>query len=140
MDNCITERQDICFKQGNYTPFSISWEKYDEGMQEFVPWDLSQLLQIKLTIKQTQNANMPNYREWVIGDGENPIGSNLQGDGLSITGNDNEFLNFAFDRTFWDNQVQSFGYDILFVEGGSDDEIYTMIEGTLTKKLTYGKV
>ena len=107
--------------QGNYLEVPMSFKDGDDN-----PIDLTQFVEIKMEIKKTYNVNETAFLTFTVGDG------------LTISGVDNEVLTFVLDEYFWESQTTRWVYDIVFET--SAGEFYTYIKGTITNTLTASKI
>ena len=107
--------------QGNYLKVPLTFK---DGAGD--PMDLTQYLEIRMEIKKTYNVNEEAFLVFTVGDG------------LTISGNDNEVLSFVLDEYFWNSQTTRWVYDIVFEN--AQGEKYTFIKGTITNTLTASKI
>lgn len=107
--------------QGNYLEVPMSFK---DGNGD--PIDLTQFVEIKMEIKKTYNVNETAFLTFTVGDG------------LTISGDDNEVLTFILDEYFWESQTTRWVYDIVFET--AQGEFYTYIKGTITNTLTASKI
>ena len=82
--------------QGNYLSVPL---EFKSGT---TPIDLTDFLEIRMEIKQTFNVNEEAFLVFTVGDG------------LEISGDDNEILTFVLDEYFWESQTTRWVYDITF--------------------------
>lgn len=106
--------------QGNYLSVPL---EFKNGTN---PIDLTQFVAIKMEIKRTYNVNETAFITFTVGDG------------LTISGVDNNILTFVLDEEFWNSQTTRWVYDITFEN--SLGEFYTYIKGTITNTLTASKI
>lgn len=107
--------------QANYLEVPLSFK---DGNGD--PIDLTQFVEIKMEIKKTYNVNETAFLTFTLGDG------------LVISGDDNEVLTFVLDEYFWESQTTRWVYDIVFEN--AQGEFYTYIKGTITNTLTASKI
>lgn len=107
--------------QGNYLPVPMT---FIDGSDD--PIDLTQFTEIRMEVKKTYNVN------------EQAFLVNTVGDGLTISGNDNETLTFVLDEYFWNSQTTRWAYDIVFEN--SQGQKFTFIKGTINMILTASKI
>ena len=107
--------------QGNYLQVPLTFK---DGAGN--PMDLTQYLEIRMEIKKTYNVNEEAFLVFTVGDG------------LTISGDDNEVLTFVLDEYFWNSQTTRWVYDIVFEN--AQGEKYTFIKGTITNTLTASKI
>jgi hypothetical protein len=107
--------------QGNYLEVPLSFKDGDGN-----PIDLTQFVEIKMEIKKTYNVNETAFLTFTVGDG------------LTISGDDDEILTFVLDEYFWESQTTRWVYDIVFEN--AQGEFYTYIKGTITNTLTASKI
>lgn len=86
------------------------------------PIDLTTFDAIKMEIKKTYNVNETPFLEFTVGNG------------LTISGTNNNILTFVLDETFWTSQTTKWVYDITFENFLG--EKYTWVKGTITNTLT----
>jgi hypothetical protein len=103
--------------QGNYLSVPTTWT---DGLDQ--PIDLTDFTEIKMEVKKTYNVN------------ETPFLAFTVGDGLEISGDDNNILTFVCDEVFWTSQTTRWVYDITFET--STGEKYTYLKGNITVVLT----
>lgn len=106
--------------QGNYLSVPMEFKSLD------TPIDLTDYVEIRMEIKKTYNVNETAFLVFTVGDG------------LTISGDDNEILTFVLDEYFWNSQTTRWVYDITFEN--ADGEKYTFIKGTITNTLTASKI
>jgi hypothetical protein len=106
--------------QGNYLSVPMEFKSLD------TPIDLTDYVEIRMEIKKTFNVNEEAFLVFTVGDG------------LTISGDDNEILTFVLDEYFWNSQTTRWVYDITFEN--ADGEKYTFIKGTITNTLTASKI
>lgn len=106
--------------QGNYLSVPMEFKSLD------TPIDLTDYVEIRMEIKKTFNVNEEAFLVFTVGDG------------LTISGDDNEILTFVLDEYFWESQTTRWVYDITFEN--ADGEKYTFIKGTITNTLTASKI
>ena len=106
--------------QGNYLSVPMEFKSLD------TPIDLTDYVEIRMEIKKTFNVNEEAFLVFTVGDG------------LTISGDDNEILTFVLDEYFWNSQTTRWVYDITFEN--DDGEKYTFIKGTITNTLTASKI
>jgi hypothetical protein len=107
--------------QGNYLPVPLTFKNYADE-----PIDLTQFTEIRMEIKKTYNVNEQAFLVFTLGDG------------LTISGNDNETLTFVLDEYFWNSQTTRWAYDITFET--SQGQKFTFIKGIITMTLTASKI
>lgn len=107
--------------QGNYLPVPMTFKNYADE-----PIDLTQFTEIRMEIKKTYNVNEQAFLIFTLGDG------------LTISGNDNETLTFVLDEYFWNSQTTRWAYDIVFET--SQGQKFTFIKGVITMTLTASKL
>jgi hypothetical protein len=106
--------------QGNYLEVPM---QFKSGT---TPIDLTQFVEIRMEIKKTFNVNETAFLDYTVGNG------------LEISGDDNEVLTFILNEDFWNSQESRWVYDITFENGAG--EKYTFIKGTITNVLTASKI
>lgn len=106
--------------QGNY--LSVPMEFKSNG----TPIDLTQFENIKMEIKRNYNVNETAFLTFTVGNG------------LTISGTDNQVLTFILDEDFWASQNGRWVYDIVFETASG--QFYTYIKGTITNVLTASKI
>ena len=106
--------------QGNYLSVPL---EFKNGT---TPIDLTQFVAIKMEIKRTYNVNETAFITFTVGNG------------LTISGADNNVLTFVLDEEFWNSQTTRWVYDITFENNLG--EFYTYIKGTITNTLTASKI
>lgn len=106
--------------QGNHLEVPLQFKSGN------TPIDLSQFVQIKMEIKKTYNVNEAPFLIFTLGDG------------LDVSGDDNDVLSFVLGGDFWDTQDARWVYDITFEN--AEGEKYTYIKGTITNVLTASKI
>ena len=106
--------------QGNYLSVPL---EFKNGT---TPIELTQFVAIKMEIKRTYNVNETAFITFTVGNG------------LTISGADNNVLTFVLDEEFWNSQTTRWVYDITFEN--SLGEFYTYIKGTITNTLTASKI
>jgi len=102
--------------QGNYLEVPLQFKLNG------TPINLTTYLGIKMEIKKTYNVNEVAFLTFTVGQG------------LTISGVDNNILTFILDETFWDSQTTKWVYDITFEN--ADGEKYTYLKGTISNVLT----
>lgn len=107
--------------QANYLSVPLAFKDGDGN-----PIDLTQFVEIKMEIKKTYNVNETAFLTFTVGDG------------LTISGDDDEILTFVLDEYFWESQTTRWVYDIVFEN--AQGEFYTYIKGTITNTLTASKI
>ena len=107
----------ITLVQGNYLEVPTTWKN---GLGQ--PIDLDDFDAIRMEVKKTYNVN------------ETPFLTFTVGNGLEISGTDNNILTFFCDDVFWDSQTTKWVYDITFQTALG--EKYTYLKGTITVVLT----
>jgi len=107
----------ITLVQGNYLEVPTTWKN---GLDQ--PIDLTDFDAIRMEVKKTYNVN------------ETPFLTFTVGNGLEISGNDNNILTFVCDDVFWTSQTTKWVYDITFET--ATGEKYTYLKGTITVVLT----
>jgi hypothetical protein len=107
--------------QGNYLEVPLVFK---DGAGD--PIDLTAYTEIKMEIKKTYNVNEDAFLVFTVGDG------------LTISGDDNEILTFVLDEYFWESQTTRWVYDIVFEN--AQGEFFTFIKGTITNTLTASKI
>lgn len=105
--------------QGNY--LEVPMEFNSSG----TPIDLTDFADIRMEIKRSYNVNEPAFLVFTVGNG------------LTISGNDNNVLTYILDESFWLSQNQKWTYDITFET--SDGKRFTYIKGSITNVLTASK-
>lgn len=107
--------------QGNYLLVPLEFKQNGD------PIDLSSTYKrIRLEIKESFNVNVKPFVVKEIGDG------------LTVTGSENNFLVFELDEVFWTSQIRNWVYDITFVD--QNDKPLTLIKGNITNILTASSV
>jgi hypothetical protein len=106
--------------QGNYLEVPM---QFKSGT---TPIDLTQFVEIRMEIKKTFNVNETAFLDYTVGNG------------LEISGDDNEVLTFILNEDFWNSQESKWVYDITFENEAG--EKYTFIKGTITNVLTASKI
>lgn len=106
--------------QGNY--LSVPMEFKSNG----TPIDLTQFENIKMEIKRNYNVNETAFLTFTVGNG------------LTISGTDDNILTFILDEDFWSSQNGRWVYDIVFETASG--QFYTYIKGTITNVLTASKI
>jgi hypothetical protein len=107
--------------QGNYLSVPLTFK---DGNGD--PIDLTEFVEIRMEIKKTYNVNEEAFLVFTVGDG------------LTISGDDNEILTFVLDEYFWESQTTRWVYDIVFEN--AQGEFFTFIKGTITNTLTASKI
>jgi hypothetical protein len=107
--------------QGNYLEVPLTFK---DGAGD--PIDLTQYTEIRMEIKKTYNVNEEAFLVFTVGQG------------LTISGDDNEILTFVLDEYFWESQTTRWVYDIVFEN--AQGEKFTFIKGTITNTLTASKI
>jgi hypothetical protein len=107
----------ISIVQGNYLSIPTTWKN---GLGQ--PIDLTDFDAIKMEVKKTYNVNETAFLTFTVGDG------------LEISGADNNILTFVLGEDFWDSQTTKWVYDIVFET--ATGEKYTYLKGTITVNLT----
>jgi hypothetical protein len=79
-----------------------------------------------MEIKKTYNVNEEAFLVFTVGQG------------LTISGDDDEILTFVLDEYFWNSQTTRWVYDIVFEN--AQGEKFTFIKGTITNTLTASKI
>ena len=102
--------------QGNYLEVPLTFTTGGN------PIDLTTFDSIKMEVKKTYNVNETTFLEFTVGNG------------LTISGTNDNILTFVLDETFWTSQTTKWVYDITFENGSG--ERYTYIKGTITNTLT----
>jgi hypothetical protein len=102
--------------QGNYLEVPLQFKLNG------TPINLTTYLGIRMEIKKTYNVNEVAFLTFTVGQG------------LTISGVDNNILTFILDETFWDSQTTKWVYDITFEN--ADGEKYTYLKGTISNVLT----
>ncbi len=109
----------ILLKQGNTEIFNLSFNTVlPDGTKE--PIDLTQYTAIKMDVKDKVDVNSASFVSWTLGDG------------LTITGADNNVLSFTFGEEFVSSQNNQWYYDILFT---SPDGKTTLVGGMVKIRL-----
>jgi hypothetical protein len=103
--------------QGNYLSVPTTWKN---GLGQ--PIDLTDFEEIKMEVKKTYNVNETAFLTFTVGDG------------LEISGADNNILTFVLGEDFWDSQTTKWVYDIVFET--ATGEKYTYLKGTIAVNLT----
>ena len=107
--------------QGNYLEVPLVFKDGDGN-----PIDLTQFVEIKMEIKKTYNVNEEAFLVFTVGNG------------LTISGANNNVLTFILDDYFWESQTTRWVYDIVFQNAFL--EFYTYLKGTITNTLTASKI
>jgi len=107
----------ITIVQGNYLSVPTTWKN---GLEQ--PIDLTTFDAIRMEVKKTYNVN------------ETPFLTFTVGNGLTISGADNNILTFILDDVFWNSQTTKWVYDIVFET--ATGEKYTYLKGNITVNLT----
>jgi len=107
----------ITLVQGNYLSVPTTWKN---GLGQ--PIDLDDFDAIRMEVKKTYNVN------------ETPFLTFTVGNGLTISGVNNNILTFVCDDVFWNSQTTKWVYDITFETALG--EKYTYLKGTITVVLT----
>jgi hypothetical protein len=102
--------------QGNYLEVPMTFTTGGN------PIDLTTFDAIKMEVKKTYNVNETPFLEFTVGNG------------LTISGTNDNILTFVLDETFWQSQTTKWVYDITFENNSG--ERYTYIKGTITNTLT----
>jgi hypothetical protein len=106
---------DINLVQGNNKTIALKFE--EKGLlDELIPIDLTIYSEIKMDVKRKVNVNELPFISWTVGDG------------LTISGTDNNFLTFEFAQEFFETQIIEWFYDIKFVK---NDKVSHMIKGVI---------
>jgi hypothetical protein len=93
----------IFLKQGNTQVFRLAFNNVlPDGTKE--PIDLTQYTSIKMDVKNKVNVTVTPFISWEVGDG------------LTITGDDDNILTFTFSNEFLTSQNDKWSYDILFTD------------------------
>ena len=93
----------IFLKQGNTQVFRLAFNNVlPDGTKE--PIDLTQYTSIKMDVKNKVNVTVMPFISWEVGDG------------LTITGDDDNILTFTFSNEFLTTQNDKWSYDILFTD------------------------
>jgi hypothetical protein len=122
LDNIKQGVFDINNVQGNYVLIPLVFKR-----KNGIPIDLiATYKRIRMEIKTGFNVNIKPFLVFEIGDG------------LTISGDDNEILSFELDEAFWTSQVRNWVYDITFVD--QLDKPRTLIKGNITNILTASSV
>lgn len=112
-------RVKLLVKQGNTAPFNLKFStRLPNGEKE--PLDLTQFTSIKMDVKKSVNIN------------EEPFLTFDLTDGLTISGDDNNILEFTFEEEFTSSQNTRWFYDILFT--GADGNT-TIVGGEISIQL-----
>jgi hypothetical protein len=82
--------------------------------------------QIRLEIKTSYNVNIKPFLVLELGDG------------LEVSGDNNNVLSFVLDDKFWESQTKHWVYDITFVD--QTDRAFTLIKGNINNILTASSV
>lgn len=106
--------------QGNYLEVPLSFSTLG------TPIDLTEYVEIRMEIKKTFNVNETAFLVFTVGDG------------LTISGDNNETLTFILDEDFWASQNTRWVYDITFEN--SLGQKYTFLKGTIINTLTASKI
>lgn len=110
--------------QGNYVLVPLVFK--NKGTPS-TPIDLvATYTRIRLEIKHSYNVNLEPFVVYEVGDG------------LTISGADNDILSFELDETFWTSQIKNWVYDITFED--QTGKAYTLIKGKITNVLTASSV
>jgi hypothetical protein len=107
----------ITVVQGNYLEVPTTWKN---GLEQ--PIDLTTFDAIRMEVKKTYNVN------------ETPFLTFTVGNGLTISGTENNILTFILDEVFWNSQTTKWVYDIVFET--ATGEKYTYLKGNITVNLT----
>jgi hypothetical protein len=107
----------ITLVQGNYLSVPTTWKN---GLEQ--PIDLTTFDAIRMEVKKTYNVN------------ETPFLTFTVGNGLTISGTDDNILTFVLGEEFWNSQTTKWVYDIVFETASG--EKYTYLKGTITVNLT----
>jgi hypothetical protein len=107
----------ITLVQGNYLSVTTTWKN---GLEQ--PIDLTTFDAIRMEVKKTYNVN------------ETPFLTFTVGNGLTISGTDDNILTFVLGEEFWNSQTTKWVYDIVFET--ATGEKYTYLKGTITVNLT----
>jgi hypothetical protein len=106
----------ITIVQGNYLEVPTTWT----GLSQ--PIDLTTFDAIRMEVKKTYNVNETPFLVFTVGNG------------LTISGTDDNILTFVLGEEFWNSQTTKWVYDIVFET--ATGEKYTYLKGTITVNLT----
>jgi hypothetical protein len=107
----------ITIIQGNYLEVPTTW-KNGQGQ----PIDLTSFDAIRMEVKKTYNVNETPFLVFTVGNG------------LTISGADDNILTFVLGDVFWNSQTTKWVYDMTFET--ATGEKYTYLKGTITVNLT----
>jgi hypothetical protein len=107
----------ITIIQGNYLEVPTTW-KNGQGQ----PIDLTTFDAIRMEVKKTYNVNETPFLVFTVGNG------------LTISGADDNILTFVLGDVFWNSQTTKWVYDMTFET--ATGEKYTYLKGTITVNLT----
>jgi hypothetical protein len=107
----------ITIIQGNYLEVPTTW-KNGQGQ----PIDLTSFDAIRMEVKKTYNVNETAFLTFTVGNG------------LTISGADDNILTFVLGDVFWNSQTTKWVYDMTFET--ATGEKYTYLKGTITVNLT----
>jgi len=106
--------------QGNYVEVPMIF-KTGSG----VPIDLTTFSGIRMEIKEVYEVDAPAFRVLEVGTG------------LTISGEDFNFLTYVLSEEFWETPIQSWVYDITFEIDGKK---FTYIKGQITNIKTASRL
>ena len=106
--------------QGNYLEVPLTFTTGGN------PIDLTTFDAIKMEVKKTYNVNETPFLEFTVGNG------------LTISGANNNVLTFVLDEDFWQSQTTKWVYDITFKT--ANQRPYTYLKGTITNTLTASSI
>jgi hypothetical protein len=106
----------ITLVQGNYLEVPTTWM----GLSQ--PIDLTTFDAIRMEVKKIYNVNETPFLVFTVGNG------------LTISGTDDNILTFVLGEEFWNSQTTKWVYDIVFET--ATGEKYTYLKGTITVNLT----
>jgi hypothetical protein len=109
----------INLNQGDNKSVSLVFKDKDV-LGVLTPIDLTQYSSIKMDIKKRVNVNESPFISWSIGDG------------LTISGDNNEILNFEFAQEFYASQLTQWVYDLKFIKAA---KVSHMINGVININL-----
>jgi hypothetical protein len=106
---------DIQLIQGNNKPVSLIFKEKDI-LGELTPIDLTEYSSIKMDVKRKIDVNEAPFISWEVGDG------------LTISGTDDNVLNFEFAQEFFETQIIEWFYDLKFIK---DTKVSHLIKGVI---------
>ena len=119
INNSILGTLNINLNQGDNKSVSLVFKNKDV-LGVLTPIDLTQYSNIKMDIKKRVDVNETPFISWEIADG------------LTISGDDNEILNFEFSQEFYSSQLTQWVYDLKFIK---NSKISHMIKGVININL-----